>query len=238
MIVRKKRRKGLIIICGLSLFLYLFIKIITAIITTNKSFQEDLPSTYLLPSDDSSLIKGLYQKKIAVNIIHNSKVRGPISMLFFDQDYHIIIYKISLKENLSFPNFFHTQIKNASRSVNYPYSLYGENIFFYFQCKTGLTLPASEVYLTLNGDSLKTIIENDTVIAYHLLCKNFSVRYEEKGPVDIFVIGKKGFLGRTPLIPMDILLLRRQKNVYLLLLTPNNQNQVVPPELLYNIIEK
>ena len=73
-------------------------------------------------------------------------------------------------------------------------------------------------------------------MAYHLRCKNFSLRYGENNPVDIFVKGKEGSLGRTPVIPMDILFLRRQKNVFLFVLTPRNDDYDVPAELLYRII--
>jgi len=237
MINKKKKWKILLIICVGAFFLILVVKIIIAILITNRSFKEDLPSTYQLPAEDSLLIRDLYRDKINVNVIHNSKVREPISMLFFDQNYHIIIHKIKLARDIPLQSIFHTQIKNARRSTGIPYNLYGDHIFFYFQCKTGLTHPVSEVYLTLSGDSLKTIAENDSIAAYHLLCKNLSVRYEENGLVDIFVIGKENILG-APIIPMDILFLRRQKNLYFLLLTPKSQNKVVPPELLYNIFIK
>lgn len=232
----RKRWKFLLIIGSLAVLVYILIKTISTIIATHRAFDEDLPATYILSSEDSSLIREKFRNKISTNVIHRSKVREPISMLFFDQNYHLIIYKINLTEIKSLQEIIHTEIKAANRSVGYPYSVYGDNIFFNFQTKAGLTHPVSKIYLTLSGDSLKIIAKNDSVMAYHLRCKNFSLRYGENNPVDIFVKGKEGSLGRTPVIPMDILFLRRQKNVFLFVLTPRNDDYDVPAELLYRII--
>ena len=75
------------------------------------------------------------------------------------------------------------------------------------------------------------------MIAYHVWCKNFSVRYGENVSVDIFVCIRSRGVGVSPIIPMDILFLKREENVYFLLLPASYYDQVVPPELLHNIVK-
>ena len=238
MISKGKRVRIIVLIFCLAILIFVIVKLVVAIIETNRSFEEDLPVSYSLTSEDSLLIKDIYRQKIKVNVVHNSKVRGPVSMLFFDQSYHLIIYKIHLLSgNLPLQNILQTQIRNADRSVGYPYTIYTDNINFKFQCKAGLVSSVSKVYLTVSGDSLRTIAKNDSIIAYNLDCKNLSIRYQDQGPVDIFVVGNEKFLSGTNAIPMDILFLKRDDNLYFLLLTPRNEKGILPRELLYNVID-
>jgi hypothetical protein len=68
-----------------------------------------------------------------------------------------------------------------------------------------------------------------------LRCKNFSIRYSEKGPIDIFVEAKESILGKMD-VPVDILFLKRDRAVYLLLMSPNNPKEGILPNFLYNIV--
>ena len=79
----RKRWKFLLIIGSLAVLVYILIKTISTIIATHRAFDEDLPATYILSSEDSSLIREKFRNKISTNVIHRSKVREPISMLFF-----------------------------------------------------------------------------------------------------------------------------------------------------------
>jgi hypothetical protein len=92
--------------------------------------------------------------------------------------------------------------------------------------------------MTLKGDSLVNVVSTDSILSYHLLAANVSIRYSNDAPIDILAIGEEEILGRTSMFPLDILLMRRNDSVYLFLMTPNNSRSAVPADLLYSIVEK
>jgi hypothetical protein len=97
----KRRKFWIVIVASLLIGLvFLCIKVYHAGIVVgqafNKSFNEDLPTTYSLSSEDSSLIEPRYLSKLKVIGIYNSKTRNPIALCNFDSNYELIIYKIQL----------------------------------------------------------------------------------------------------------------------------------------------
>ena len=78
---------------------------------------------------------------------------------------------------------------------------------------------------------------NTTTLGYKLRCKNFSIRYSEKDPVDIYMVGKNLSFGKTINIPMNLLFLKREKSVYLLILTPEEERDYVPNDILYDLVK-
>ena len=202
----------------------------------NGSFDEDLPSTYILSSQDSNLIAEKYRSNIKVLEVRNSKVRNSISLVSFGNDYSIFIYKLNLKSNIKLSQLLKTEMKDVDRTTGETYNIFGANNYIKFQYKTGSPDSVSNILLTFAGDSLKTIAKNDSIISYHLICSNLSLRYSETAPIDIFVVGKEGSLGRTTPIPLNILFLERGEVVYLLIMTPTDSKYSIPPSLLYNII--
>src|SRR5436190_5479635 len=235
----KDKRKKIFLICilsliGLSLFSYLAFKVNHGFKQLQKDFAEDLPSTYVLSSEDSSIIANRYRSKMEVVEVNNNKVRGPVSTIRFDSTYSIILYKIALTDNISLDTAFHTKLKKVDRSVGYSYRIIG-NRFFTFQYKAGKVPSPLRIYLTISDTPLNTLYSNDSLVYYHLSCENFSIRYSEKEPVDIFVGGNEGIFG-TYSIPMDLLFLKRNNGIYILLMTPLNRKAGIPSDLLYNIV--
>jgi hypothetical protein len=225
---------SLLSLIGLSLFGYLALKVNHGFKQLKKDFAENLPSTYVLSSEDSSIIANRYRSKIEVVEVNNSKVRGPVSTVRFNSTYSIIIYKIALTGNISLDTAFHTKLKKVDRSVGYSYRIIG-NRFFRFQYKSGEVSPPSKIYLTISDAPLNSLYSNDSLVYYHLSCENLSIRYSEKEPVDIFVEGNEGILG-TYSIPMDLLFLKRNNGIYILLMTPLSRKAGIPSDLLYNIV--
>jgi hypothetical protein len=220
----------------LSLLIYVGIKIAKGFDELDRSIAQDLPPSYTLSSEDSTLINKKYINGLRVDEIFRRKGREPVSLIHFENDYHLIINKIHLSKDMPLKNLIHIKNENVDRSSLETYSVIYFNDFYKFQYHATASKPASEIYLTLAGDSLKTIAENDSIISYHLRCENFSIRYSAKEPIDIFVVGRDRPLGGTLLIPMDLLFLKRRYALYLLILTPNNSMSKIEGNLLYNIV--
>ena len=224
------------VICGLGLLIFLGIRISDGFKQINRSFADDLPLTYTIPSEDSNLIAKKYLSKLKVNKIVRSRNRGPISLIYFDTGYHLIIYKIDLVKDGLLKDVLHTDIESVDRTTGTVYTVIDHNNFFQFQYQAGSAKPVSNIYLTLAGDSLNNLVDNDSVISYHLLCKNFSIRYAANGPIDLFVVGQEGMFAVTNTVPMDLLFLKRDGAIYLLLMTPNDPKSPIAPNLLFNIV--
>jgi hypothetical protein len=69
------------------------------------------------------------------------------------------------------------------------------------------------------------------------LCDNLSIRYAKNDPIDIFVLGQEKLLGAATIVPMDLLFLKRDDALYLLIMTPNGPRLTIPPDLLYNVVK-
>ena len=126
-------------------------------------------------------------------------------MIFFDKAYHLILYKIDLVKDALLKDVVHTDLESVDRTTGIVYTVINHNNFFRFQYRTEPTKLVSNIYLTLAGDSLQSVAKNYSVMSYHLLCDNLSMRNAEKGPIDIFMVGEEKVLATTTVIPMDLL---------------------------------
>ncbi|MEI9934062.1 MAG: hypothetical protein WDM71_04265 [Ferruginibacter sp.] len=168
-----------------------------------------------------------YIDSISIEETHQNKIRTPISVAYFTKKYELTILKIELSLNASLEKIFMIENKSTGISDGYAYN-FVDNDFYKFGIKFDSTPIVSKIYLAMSGDSLQTFIKNDSIVYSHLLCDNLSIRYMEDGPNDIFCEGNS--------IPTDLLFIKRDKAVYILLMTPNVQQAYIPPYLLYNIV--
>jgi hypothetical protein len=233
----RRNRIRLFAIIGLIFIVWLIIRLTIGIKQNKNAFEEDLPLTYSMSLDDSSLFAGNVRNKFEVVEIRNSKVRPPISILLYDKKYHLVTYKIPTA-NTIYPLSKLLQVSNKgnSTSTGYSYSLIGKDIIYQIKYIAGKPEPAQQIYLTLSGNSIQTVVSTDSIISYNLKCRNLSIKYDNKAPVDMFVTGKKRPLGITTIIPMDILFLKREGFIYFMMMTPQSNETNIPANLLYNIV--
>ena len=101
----------------------------------------------------------------------------------------------------------------------------------------GVNNPASQIFLTLGGDSILSVAKNDSIIGYHLLCHDFSIRYAGEEPNDILFQPKGDFEDSEGIpISLDILFMKRNNAVYLLVMAPVNRKVSIDPQLLYKMV--
>lgn len=199
------------------------------------SMNDALPPVSIITSEDSSLISKKYYPLLKPNLIFHYKHREPVSFIYFDFAYNLIIYKIIPKKNISFKDIFHLEINRSSLTNDEIYSDYKSGNAE-FQYLNNTPDSANRIYFAMAGDSIKNTIRNDTALGYHLLCKSFSIKYGENKPVDIIMNGKDYELGFNPPIATDLLFLYRSHVIYLLLMIPEKQNSSVKPGILFNIV--
>jgi hypothetical protein len=220
----------------LGVVLFFVCKIIIAFVENAKKIDEAASSTYILSLEDSILFPLKSMNKLKLIKKYQSKVRGPVSLFLFNKQYSIVTYQIDSLEILDLTRSLHTEVKDVERSSNISYRIIvNKELDFRFQYKAGILKNSSEIYLTLSGDSIKNVAQNDSIFNYNLLSNNISIRYQANDPIDIFLdnYGDESSNKRTP---MNILFLRRNNHVYLLIMTPNEAKKMMPDDLLYNIL--
>jgi hypothetical protein len=245
---RKKKYKTLKIVVLILLISVALILAMRSCIETEdkdaeKSLAEMLPETYSLTHDDSNLINDKYLSKIKVDEVVNHKGRNSFSFLEIDKMYSLLIYKFDIKKDTSITTILQTQ-------VNGLFGVHKSNGIWYYgggnnstglDYEEGVVSPVSKIYLTLQGVQPKKIAINDSIICYHLLCKNFSIQYTLNAPVDILVSSDDpDYFFDGPLKyhfeSMDILFLKRKKAVYLLVMTPYDAKKAIPDGITMEII--
>jgi hypothetical protein len=85
-------------------------------------------------------------------------------------------------------------------------------------------------------DSLVNDIRNDGIIIYHLLCNNFSLRFDEAGPIELLMMKGDEPYSSNEKIPADFLFLKRNKNIYLMIMTPKIKGVPINSNLLYDSV--
>lgn len=229
------RKITIIVVLSILIIAYFLVQIKKASSEHELAVEKTLPSVDSLSSEYARLISPKYKKLLTVHEVRRSKVRNPIAFTLFDQQYHLIMYKIDLLHDEVIGKILTTSHESVDRTTGVTYRVVA-NGFFRFQHKVEKVSPVSKIMITLAGDSLKTTAANDSIISYHLNCDNFSIRYSEEEPIDIFLTGKEKALGRTIAIPLDVLFIKRNKALFLLLMIPKDPKASIAPDLLHNTV--
>jgi hypothetical protein len=120
------KRIRLIILIAIGLFLIgliisVFTRVPRMIKAVNESTANDLPMTQVVTSEDSSLISSKYIGKVRSHENINSKVRAPVSFLYVDDTYHLVIYKIDSTGVKSLSDLLQIKTENSRRTDENPF---------------------------------------------------------------------------------------------------------------------
>jgi len=189
----------------------------------------DLPLTQVITREDSALISPKYIGRLRSHQNVNSKVMDPVSFLYVDDTYHLVIFKINLETDQPLKEILSSDTENSQRSDGETYSMVDFNGFSRFEWRPAPTMRTRKIFLSLYGDSLSNGIINDSIASYHLLCKNLSIKYEKNGVVQVFMTGGE-------ITPSSLLFLKRGKIVYFMLMTTAKPDSFIRPEILYDLI--
>jgi hypothetical protein len=234
-----KNRRSIVRIIFLALvgiyFVYFMIEAVTTGRKMGNSLNDALPTLSIITTEDSSLISKKYISHLKPKLVFQGKHREPVSIIYFDSVYNLIIYKIIPVKKISLKDIFNLEIDGSSRATGEIYSLYRSGIAE-FQYLSKAPNPARKIYLGLSGDSIKNIIRNDTALSYHLSCNSFSIKYGENEPFDVVMNGRDNEFGFNPRISTDLLFLYRNNVIYLFVMIPEKSDTSVKPGILFNIV--
>ncbi len=201
-------------------------------------FDEYKPPTYFLSAKDSNLVSPRYRRKMEVIEVRNSTVRAPISFVRIQNLFHLAMYKIDVQRDLPLDSIIHEQGIDFGETKGELYSVYSRSGHYTFKCLTGRTKPVSKIIFAANTKLLTKKAINDSIVNYQFVSSGFSIRYGKDEPVDISIVTRReGLLGASQKMAMDLLFLKRDGAVYLLLLTADDPKASVYPGMLYDIVE-
>jgi len=190
------------------------------------------------PGDYIDIFNRDSQQKLisTVNIYH--KFGDTISSFVYDGKYDLQLTKINTKSDLRFTkDIIEAYTTNSSSNGVDGYVPLNEA---HFQSMYALPSPgyASKIYLSLIGDSTKTVAKNDTIASYYLKLKNVCIRYKPDSTAKINIEAKTSLQFFITKQPVSVMLLTRKKSLYFLLLTAINGKDKLDPQLLSTLINK
>ena len=168
--VNKRLRSALIVIAGIVLFIFGSM-IYTLIEDDGATSHAPLPEYHNLFSRET-------QSKLNLLITTKGNNRGISSSYVYDSRFNIFVYKVVLKNKLSLKEII--KYKNEGSSSNI-FVINGGLPSFNFDMKinAGKINPVSTVKFKFDGDSIKSIVDNDTLRCYYYKFETFSINFND-----------------------------------------------------------
>ena len=160
------------------------------------------------------------------------KYRNPVSFFYVSSRYYLQLYKMDTAFNYSLKNAIKEVFSNAHSWTYTPYII-DDRTKMEFLYKETKPLKPKNVYLDLFGDSTQVIRKNDTIAYYYSKCVNFSIKFDPQKPMDIY---GESHSERKNEIPLEIMFLRRNNKLYLLLLSAKDDESKIKPGTLNNLL--
>ena len=192
-------------------------------------------SSTIIPKEYLRLIRD--STRLSFDKTVTNKTRNPIVQLSYDKKYRINIYKITTNGNLQSVEIITTQnALSGHRTYHITYTPLDEFDNYEISYKSGLQDAVKNVYVDFNRGEILTIKNNDTVKYFYAKANNFSIRYQIKAAQDFF-IGSRNEDSQT-VISTEIMLLKHDHELYLILLTSRDLNTEITPGTLSGLINE
>jgi hypothetical protein len=177
------------------------------------------------------LFKKNDQNKLKPDVEYSKKNRNAIATLNFDSGkYCLIIYKIPTSNF----NLNKIQIKKENGKLFSSGVIYNvvNQSYFDFNYASGDPGIANSIQFAYVGNSLRTTIANDTIVLNYLRYQKIALKYNNENKVDMYSEVAQIY----SLVPVSILFLKRNKQLYMILMSVNNPKKDLDPMLLYSMI--
>jgi len=160
--------------------------------------------------------------------------RNPVSSFYINDKYYLQVYKMDSPFMYSLKNAIkddfldtYTQYHDRCSTDNRT-----DMLFLY-----KLTKPQKpkKIYFDLYGDSTIVLKKNDTIAYYHSKCVSFSIKFNPDAPFDIDAKCQNENFVEAPL---EIIFLRRNDKLFMLILSVKTANTDLKRGTLYNLFWK
>jgi hypothetical protein len=231
---KDKKFRNIFYLVVIGLLVYMGNSIYHAIIQDSKNPFEVLNTA---PDDYINQFNKIAQQKLFLKIAAKYKLRNPLLYASYDKKYNLEVTKINIKHSFKLGRDVVEKSGDADGSFPASRIPYDETTCTITYNGTS-TEAASKIYLSLNGDSVRTVFKNDSIACYYLKLKNASVQYTLHGVYEIYMQSnaKLYFFSTEPSV--SLMFLKKQNYLYFLLLTVNDDKVKLDPDLLNKLISK
>lgn len=175
-----------------------------------------------VPADYLRLFKD--PGKLVIDGSDESKRRNAVSKFYYDKKYFIEVYKLDAANHLPLCKMIREKFEDRRMSPGMDYNECAGDAQFAVEYLSRPKQKVSNIYFTLYGDSTRALRKNDTMAYYYSNFQNFSLSSAQNQPEDIYGHMKDDFTEfKTPL---ELLFLKRKRNVYFILM--GSQNNTIP----------
>jgi len=193
-------------------------------------FDDRSKSTYISVPEYNNLFTKEAKSKLEFVGTTVSRNRPPESSYIYNGDLDIFIYKVKLSSSWGLNKLIAYE-KSTNISANGIYTNI-PSYKFEFEMKTGKPpINISSVHFTFNGDSITSIVKNDSVYCYYYKFKSFGIAYNSESYEIIAKADKSN-------LPGSVAFIKKGNFLYIILMSMNRFGTVIQPDLLYSIINK
>lgn len=165
---------------------------------------------------------------------YNNKVRNPISVLDYLQDYSLVVYKVPISKNFSVSNI---SINNTREEINQTseviYSRVNGGIFNLWYRASENPPIADKIQLLVQVDSFGEVVKNDSLLVIPFDCKSFAIRYNDESTNDMCL---NSINSKFP-FSSCLLFIKRNNCLYMIFINSNKWSKKIDPDLLMNLIQ-
>jgi hypothetical protein len=224
--MKKTTYKRLIVVIALiSIFLLaIFSKIVYTMINDHEtSSKVPLIEHYNLFTKEA-------QNKLELLATTTSRNRETTSNYVYDKTFNVFVLKVILANNNGLKDIISYQNESSHVTMNAVYSDLS-NYNMKMKIKSGKSVTASTVHFKFNGNSIKSIASNDSLYCYYYKFSTFSIGYNNE-PYDIIAKADQSN------IPASLIFKKKDKFLYVIIMSVAKGKEEMQPDQLYNIINK
>lgn len=190
--------------------------------------------------DDSLILKKEILNKLKVETVIKSKKRNALKLYKYNNKYNFYFKKIDLKNDISLDEIISFNNESTSQDVIISHCQLQSNKYYDIQFRNENLSSVSKIFFSLSGDEkqLKKIVHTKNFISYSLPLTTMSLQYENiNNPTDVFVEASgSNFLFKKK-VPFIVSFYKKEKSIYLLLLTPIEKETKMNSNFLEKIIK-
>ncbi|MDF2435360.1 MAG: hypothetical protein JWP44_4991, partial [Mucilaginibacter sp.] len=199
------------------------------------SYSRDIPKDYSQLFNDDVKLSLADDVKLSLSMTTYSKFRNPIAEFYYKKNYYLEIYRIAHVDTLSINNMVEEQF---SSSTDYSLGDYLTNVSyrktpFVIEYKLGVPDTLNKIYFVLGGINSHVLKKSNNIAYYSSNFSYFLIRYNKNGEKDFH--GKVKDENDVDNLPLELVFLKRNGNLYLIILTVLNKATKINEGMLYSL---
>ena len=191
--------------------------------------------SFTSPDDYTDLFNDSAKHKMILYVTNVIKGKNPISEYTYDERYSVVVYKMNISPAPSLKSLI-TQNKKLL-DLGFWGSSYDEFQVeqLDFNVNFGSITPADKINISFQADSARNIFRSDTVSSSGFLLNKMEIQYNDKTHAELMITKRRSF---SKNIPMVLTLVKKEKFLYFVFLSPVFKNDLDLNDLPKAILNK